>query len=69
MNIKRSGFHPAAHGTLLDDLPADTAGARVTTIPLRTGLTPAVTLGTWTAGLLAATSLLGLLLLGFAVRR
>ncbi len=43
--------------------------ARATTIPLRTGLTPAVTLGTWTAGLLAATSLLGLLLLGFAVRR
>ncbi|MCA9242294.1 MAG: apolipoprotein N-acyltransferase, partial [Planctomycetales bacterium] len=71
VNVSTTGTSQAfaPDGTILDDLPADTAGARVTTIPLRTGLTPAVTLGTWTAGLLAATSLLGLLLLGFAVRR
>jgi len=59
VNVSTTGTSQAfaPDGTLLDDLPADTAGARVTTIPLRTGLTPAVTLGTWTAGLLAATSL------------
>ncbi len=59
----------APDGTILDELPTDTIGARVTTIPLRTGLTPAVSLGPWIAGLLAATSLLGLLLLRFAARR
>ena len=71
VNVSTTGTSQAfaPDGTILDELPTDTIGARVTTIPLRTGLTPAVSLGPWIAGLLAATSLLGLLLLRFAARR
>ena len=71
VNVATTGTSQALapDGPLLDELPADTAGARVTTIPLRAGLTPAVALGPWIAGLLSATSLLGLLLLGLAARR
>lgn len=71
VNVSTTGTSQAfaPDGTILDELPTDTIGARVTIIPLRTGLTPAVSLGPWIAGLLAATSLLGLLLLRFAARR
>jgi apolipoprotein N-acyltransferase len=42
----------APDGTTIDGLPANEAGAMLTTVPLRTGLTPAVVLGPWVNALL-----------------
>ncbi|MCW5954764.1 MAG: hypothetical protein KIT69_21120, partial [Propionibacteriaceae bacterium] len=71
LNVSTTGTSQAfaPDGTLLDELAADISGARITTIPRRTGLTPAVALGPWVTSLLAVASLLALLLLRLAATR
>jgi len=61
----------APDGTELDGLPEGEPGAMLTTLPLRTGLTPAVLLGPWIQALLAWGSLAAFLALSVAhvVRR
>lgn len=61
----------APDGSTIDGLPADEAGHMLSDVPLRTGLTPAVTLGPWIKLLLAWGSLLALAVFGalVAVRR
>ena len=39
-------------GTTVDSIGVDTAGASISTVPLRTGLTPAVVLGPWLTALI-----------------
>ncbi|HAM11874.1 MAG TPA: apolipoprotein N-acyltransferase, partial [Microbacterium sp.] len=39
-------------GTTVDSIGVDTAGASISTVPLRTGLTPAVILGPWLTALI-----------------
>ena len=56
-------------GATIDALPADEPGAMVTTVPLRTGLTPAVVAGAAIQSLLGWGSVLGLALIGVWVRR
>ena len=51
-------------GTTIDGLPADTAGQMLTTVPLRTGLTPAVTIGQALQALLCWGSLVAVVALG-----
>lgn len=55
-------------GKTIDALPADVAGSMVTEVELRTGLTPAVVLGGWVPGLLAAGALGALLVSGVRAR-
>jgi apolipoprotein N-acyltransferase len=50
----------APNGSTIDGLPADEAGHMLTDVPLRTGLTPAVTVGIWVKALLAWGSLIAL---------
>lgn len=61
----------APDGVTIDGLPADEPGSMVTDVPLRTGLTPAVVLGPWIAGVLSWGSVAVLAGLGIlvAVRR
>ena len=71
INVSTTGTSQAIapDGTVLDVLDADIAGARITTVPLRTGITPAVIGGYWIAGLIAGGSAISLIVLGFAARR
>jgi apolipoprotein N-acyltransferase len=58
-----------ADGTTIDSLPADTPGAMVTDVPLRTGLTPAVVLGPWVPGTITVLALGALIAAGVVARR
>ncbi|MDQ1128469.1 apolipoprotein N-acyltransferase [Microbacterium sp. SORGH_AS_0888] len=58
----------APDGSEVDGLAADTAGAMVTTVPLRTGLTPAIVIGPWLQAVLGWGSLIALALIGTLVR-
>jgi apolipoprotein N-acyltransferase len=53
-------------GTTIDGLPADEAGALLTDVPLRSGLTPAVVAGAAFKGFLAWGSLVALIAFGLA---
>ncbi|GAA4195503.1 apolipoprotein N-acyltransferase [Microbacterium oryzae] len=70
-NISTTGTSQivAPDGTVLDGAAAGTTAARVSEVPLRTGLTPAVVLGSWPTVLAAAGALVALLLLGVTRRR
>ncbi|MBB2976725.1 apolipoprotein N-acyltransferase [Microbacterium endophyticum] len=59
----------APDGTVIDGLPAGEAGAMLTDVPLRIGLTPAVVLGGWVQAILAWGSFIAVLALGVLVRR
>ncbi|KHK97536.1 acyltransferase [Microbacterium mangrovi] len=59
----------APDGSELDRIPADTAGHMLTDVPLRTGLTPAMSAGAWIDGILAWGSLAALALAGLIMRR
>ncbi len=54
----------APDGSVIDALPADQAGAMLTDVPLRTGLTPAVIIGPWVQVLLGWGSLVALAAVG-----
>lgn len=56
-------------GRTIDSLPADDAGHMLTDVELRTGLTPAVTLGPAVQGVLFFGSLIALVACGLAARR
>ncbi|WP_119697974.1 apolipoprotein N-acyltransferase [Microbacterium halotolerans] len=58
----------APDGTTTDAIGIDEAGAMVDDVELRTGLTPAVTLGAWLSGLIAWGALAMLVLAGLHVR-
>lgn len=49
INVSTTGTSQviAPDGATIARIPVDTAGAAITTVPLRTGLTPAATLGPW----------------------
>lgn len=70
-NISTTGTSQiiAPDSTVLDVAAAGTTAARVSEVPLRTGLTPAVLLGSWPTVLAAAGALVALLLLGVTRRR
>ncbi|MFV0434732.1 MAG: apolipoprotein N-acyltransferase [Leucobacter sp.] len=59
----------APDGTIIDGAAADTPAAAVTTVPLRTGLTPAVIVGPTLTLLIPIAALGGLLTLGLLGRR
>ncbi|WP_308796277.1 apolipoprotein N-acyltransferase [Agromyces silvae] len=58
-----------ADGETIDALPADEPGAMVTDVPLRTGLTPAVVLGSWIPGTITTLALVTLIAAGVLARR
>ena len=58
----------APDGSTIDALPAGTAGALLTDVPLRSGLTPAVLLGGAVQAALGGGSLIALLLVGVLAR-
>lgn len=58
----------APDGSEIDGLAADTAGAMVTDVPLRTGLTPAVVMGPWLQAVLGWGSLVAVAVAGILVR-
>jgi len=58
----------APDGSSIDGLPADEPGQMLTDVPLRTGLTPAVMIGSWLNALLSWGSVVGLAALGIVVR-
>jgi apolipoprotein N-acyltransferase len=57
----------APDGTTIDGLPADAAGHMLTSVALRTGLTPAVVAGPWIQVLLGWGSIIALIAIGAAV--
>ncbi|WP_127793424.1 apolipoprotein N-acyltransferase [Agromyces sp. LHK192] len=57
-----------ADGRTIDALPADEAGAMVTDVPLRQGLTPAVVMGEWLPGSIAVLSVAALIAAGIIAR-
>ena len=59
----------APDASVIDGLAADTAGALLVDVPLRSGLTPAVVLGPALQWLLGWSALPMLVLLGFLARR
>jgi apolipoprotein N-acyltransferase len=59
----------APDGSVLDGIPAGTAGHMLTDVPLRTGLTPSVIAGGWISGILSWGSVIALALVGLVVRR
>lgn len=59
----------APDGATIDSLPADEAGAMLTEVPLRTGLTPSVVIGGSLGLLIAALSIVGLITSGVVARR
>ncbi len=59
----------APDGATIDTVDVDTAEARVTTVQLRTGLTPAVQVGPWITGVIPLASVVVLVVLGFLHRR
>ncbi len=71
MNISTVGTSQVIgpDGTTIDSLAADEAGAMVTDVPLRTGLTPAVVIGAGVQTGLGWGSVLVLALLGQMLRR
>ncbi len=58
----------APDGSTIESLPAGTAGALLTDVPLRTGLTPAVVIGRWVQLLLGWGSVAALLAVGIVAR-
>ena len=58
----------APDGTTVDSIAVNTAGGAVSTVPLRTGLTPAVVLGPWLTGLIVLAAAGGLAAAGFSHR-
>lgn len=58
----------APDGTTLDSIGVDTAGAAVSTVPLRTGLTPSIVLGPWLTGFIVLASGVALAAAGFSHR-
>ena len=52
-------------GTTVDSIGVDTAGASISTVPLRTGLTPAVVLGPWLTALIVLAAAGALTAAGF----
>jgi apolipoprotein N-acyltransferase len=54
----------APDGSTIDSLPADTAGAMLTEVPLREGLTPAAIIGSGVQAVIGWGSLLALMVLG-----
>ena len=58
----------APDGTTLDSIAVNTAGGSISTVPLRTGLTPAVVLGPWLTGLIVLAAASGLAAAGFSHR-
>lgn len=58
----------AADGSVIDGLPADVAGAMLTEVPLRTGLTPAMIIGGPLQLVLGWGSALAILVLGVVIR-
>ncbi|WP_285814606.1 apolipoprotein N-acyltransferase [Microbacterium sp. Marseille-Q6648] len=58
----------APDGTTLDSVGVDTAGAAVSTVPLRTGLTPSTVLGPWLTGLIVLASGVALTAAGISHR-
>ncbi|WP_344069804.1 apolipoprotein N-acyltransferase [Microbacterium sediminicola] len=58
----------APDGTTIDALPADTAGAMLTEVPLRTGLTPAMLVGTVITNVIVLAGLVGLIAAGIFAR-
>lgn len=58
----------APDGRMIDSIPTGEAGAMLTDVPLRSGLTPAVVIGPWVQALLGWGSLIVLVTLGVAVR-
>lgn len=59
----------APDGTTIDTVDVNTAAGRVTTVPLRTGLTPAVMVGPWVTGILPLAAVMVLVALGVLHRR
>lgn len=59
----------APDGSVIDGLPADEAGAMLTDVPLRSGLTPAVVIGPAVQALIGWGSLLALVAAGLLSRR
>ena len=59
----------APDGSTIQSLPADTAGHLLADVPLRTGLTPAVLVGSWVQAVIGWGSLAALIALGILVRR
>ena len=57
----------APDGRTIDGLPADEPGQMVTEVPLRTGLTPAIIVGPWVAGVVSWGSVAAVAALGAAV--
>ncbi len=55
-------------GTTVDSIGVDTAGASISTVPLRTGLTPAVILGPWLTALIVLAAAGALTAAGFSHR-
>ncbi|GMM95524.1 apolipoprotein N-acyltransferase [Microbacterium sp. MTN4-26] len=55
-------------GTTVDSIGVDTAGASISTVPLRTGLTPAVILGPWLTALIVLAAAGALPAAGFSHR-
>ncbi|MDN3495137.1 apolipoprotein N-acyltransferase [Planococcus sp. APC 4015] len=55
----------APDGTTLDSIGVDTAGAEISTVPLRTGLTPSAVLGPWLTGFIVLASAAALAVAGF----
>ena len=58
----------APDGTTLDSVGVDTSGAAVSTVPLRTGLTPSTVLGPWFTGLIVLASGVALTAAGISHR-
>ena len=58
----------APDGTTIDSIGVDTAGASISTVPLRTGLTPSTVLGPWLTGFLVLASGTALAAAGFSHR-
>ncbi|WP_438354683.1 apolipoprotein N-acyltransferase [Microbacterium sp. CJ88] len=58
----------APDGTTLDSIGVDTADASITTVPLRTGLTPGVILGPWLTALIVLAAAGALTAAGFSHR-
>ncbi|MFG6502061.1 apolipoprotein N-acyltransferase [Microbacterium sp. P05] len=57
----------APDGSVIDELPADVAGAMLTEVPLRTGITPAVVIGSGVQAVLGWGSAAAIALLGVVV--
>ena len=58
----------APDGTTLDGIGVDTAGASISTVPLRTGLTPSTVLGPWLTGFIVLASGVALAAAGISHR-